>query len=42
MKPLSLEETGLKEEMKRGYYIKGNHSDKIAKAKFDVLCHLED
>lgn len=35
MKALTLEETGLKEELKRQYYEK-------EKDKFKMLCHLED
>lgn len=42
MKPLSLEETKLKEEMKERCLNKGQYVDENAKAKFDVLCHLED
>lgn len=36
MKPLTLEETALKEEMKKRCLVEN------AKAKFDMLCHLED
>lgn len=42
MKPLTLEETRLKEEMKERYLNKGQYIDENAKAKFDMLCHLED
>lgn len=42
MKPLTLEETRLKEEMKEGCLNKGQYIDENAKAKFDMLCHLED
>lgn len=42
MKPLTLEETRLKEEMKERCLTKGQYIDEKAKAKFDMLCHLED
>ena len=42
MKPLNLEETRLKEEMKERCVNKGQYIDENAKAKFDMLCHLED
>lgn len=42
MKPLTLEETKLKEEMKERCLAKGQYIDENAKAKFDMLCHLED
>lgn len=42
MKPLTLEETKLKEEMKQRCLIKGQYADKNAKNKFKMLCHLED
>lgn len=42
MKPLTLEETRLKEEMKDRCLNKGQYLDENAKAKFDMLCHLED
>ena len=42
MKPLTLEETKLKEEMKERCLTKGQYIDENAKAKFDMLCHLED
>lgn len=42
MKPLTLEETRLKEEMKERCLVKGQYVDENAKAKFDMLCHLED
>lgn len=42
MKPLSLKETALKEEMKERCLAKGQYIDENAKAKFDMLCHLED
>ena len=42
MKPLTLEETKLKEEMKERCLAKGQYIDKNAKAKFKMLCHLED
>lgn len=42
MKPLTLEETRLKEEMKARCLSKGQYKDENAKAKFKMLCHLED
>lgn len=42
MKPLSLEETKLKEEMKNNCLKKGKYNDDKAKEKFKMLCHLED
>ena len=42
MKPLTLEETKLKEEMKERCLVKGQYKDENAKAKFNMLCHLED
>lgn len=42
MKPLNLKETALKEEMKERCLNKGQYIDENAKAKFDMLCHLED
>ena len=42
MKPLTLEETKLKEQMKERCLAKGQYIDENAKAKFDMLCHLED
>ena len=42
MKPLTLEEIRLKEEMKERCLNKGQYVDENAKAKFYVLCHLED
>jgi hypothetical protein len=42
MKPLSLEEIILKEEMKERCLAKGLYVDENAKAKFEMLCHLED
>ena len=42
MKPLNLEETRVKEEMKERCVNKGQYIDENAKAKFDMLCHLED
>ena len=42
MKPLTLEETTLKEEMKERCLAKGQYVDENAKKKFDMLCHLED
>ena len=42
MKPLTLEETRLKEEMKARCLAKGQYVDENAKAKFDMLCHLEN
>lgn len=42
MKHLTLEETRLKEEMKQRCLSKGQYIDENAKAKFEMLCHLED
>lgn len=42
MKPLTLEETTLKEEMKERCLAKGQYKDEKAKDKFKMLCHLED
>ena len=42
MKPLTLEETKLKEEMKNNCLKVGKCKDEKAKDKFDMLCHLED
>ncbi len=42
MKPLNLKETALKEEMKERCLSKGQYIDENAKAKFEMLCHLED
>ena len=42
MKPLTLEETRLKEQMKERCLAKGQYIDENAKAKFDMLCHLEE
>ena len=42
MKPLTLEETALKEEMKERCLAKGQYIDENAKSKFEMLCHLED
>ena len=42
MKPLTLEETKLKEEMKERCLTKGQYIDENAKAKFKMLSHLED
>ena len=42
MKPLTLEETALKEEMKERCLAKGQYIDEKAKDKFEMLCHLED
>lgn len=42
MKPLNLKETALKEEMKERCLNKGLYIDENAKAKFEMLCHLED
>ena len=42
MKPLTVEETRLKEETKERCLAKGQYTDENAKAKFDMLCHLED
>ena len=42
MKPLTLEETRLKKEMKERCLAKGQYIDEKAKEKFNMLCHLED
>lgn len=42
MKPLTSDETRLKEEMKARCLAKGEYTDENAKAKFDMLCHLEN
>ena len=42
MKPLTLEETALKEKMKERCLAKGQYIDEKAKDKFKMLCHLED
>lgn len=42
MKPLTLEETALKEEIKERCLAKGQYIDEKAKNKFKMLCHLED
>ena len=42
MKPLTLEEIALKEEMKERCLAKGQYKDEKAKDKFKMLCHLED
>lgn len=42
MKPLTLEETALKEEMKERCLAKGQYTDENSKAKFEMICHLED
>ena len=42
MKPLTLEETAVKEEMKERCLAKGQYIDEKAKDKFKMLCHLED
>ena len=42
MKPLALEETGLKEELKRQYYEKEKLGIKNSRETFEMLCHLED
>ena len=42
MKPLTLEETKLKEEMKNNCLKVGKYKDEKAKDKFEMLCHLED
>lgn len=42
IKPLTLEETKLKEEMKARCLNGGQYKDVNAKKKFNVLCHLED
>jgi len=42
IKPLSIEETKLKEEMKIRCLNKGLYIDEKAEEKFKMLCHLED
>ena len=42
MKPLTLEETKLKSEMKNNCLKGGKYKDEKAKDKFKMLCHLED
>ena len=42
MKPLTLEEARLKEEMKNNCLKVGKYKDEKAKDKFKMLCHLED
>lgn len=42
IKPLTIEETSLKEEMKSRCLNKGQYIDEKAKDKFKMLCHLED
>lgn len=42
IKPLSIKETALKEEMKSRCLNKGLYIDKNAEEKFKMLCHLED
>lgn len=42
IKPLTIEETALKEEMKSRCLNKGQYIDKKAEDKFKMLCHLED
>lgn len=42
MKPLTLEETGLKEELKRQYFEESKQGVKNARDKFELLCHLEN
>lgn len=42
MKPLSIRETELKEEMKSRCLNKGLYIDENAEEKFKMLCHLED
>lgn len=42
IKPLTIEETALKEEMKSRCLNKGQYIDEKAKDKFKMLCHLED
>lgn len=42
MKPLTLEETRLKEEMKNNCLKVGKYKDEKAKDKFKMLCYLED
>ena len=42
IKPLSIKETALKEEMKSRCLNKGQYIDENAQDKFKMLCHLED
>ena len=42
VKPLTLKELELKEEMKARCLTKGQYTDEKAKDKFYMLCHLED
>lgn len=42
MRPLTTEETALKEEMKARTLCFGVYTDPKAKDKFNMLCHLED
>lgn len=42
IKPLTIEETALKEEMKSRCLNKGQYIDEKAEDKFKMLCHLED
>lgn len=42
VKPLTLKELELKEEMKSRCLTKGQYIDEKAKDKFNMLCHLED
>lgn len=42
MKPLTIEEVSLKLEMKKNCLNGSKYKDENAKAKFDMLCHLED
>lgn len=42
IKPLTLKETALKEELKESYLDHGQYIDKKAKDIFNMICHLED
>lgn len=42
MKPLSLEEVGLKLEMKKSCFLNGKYISKEAEDKFKLICHIED
>ena len=42
MKPLTIQENKLKEEMKERCLAKGQYIDKNSNAKFKMLCHLEE
>lgn len=42
MKPLTSAEIKLKEEMKERCLAKGQYKDENSKAKFNMLCHLEN